>query len=79
VNTTTELTTALAKAHATRGRFQLLDIRIEPGVLSPTLARFVKAVKRVSMPEQTGQSDNAVQIATEAIAIGPAQQTGASI
>jgi indolepyruvate decarboxylase len=79
VNTTTELTTALAKAHATRGRFQLLDIRIEPGVLSPTLARFVKAVKRVSMPEQTGRSDIAVQIATEAIAIGPAQQTGASI
>ncbi|MEY2687842.1 MAG: indolepyruvate/phenylpyruvate decarboxylase [Pseudomonadota bacterium] len=56
VNTTTELTAALAKAHATRGRFQLLDIRIEPGVLSPTLARFVKAVKRVSMPEQAAQA-----------------------
>ncbi len=46
-----ELVAALAKAHATRGRFQLLDIRIEPGVLSPTLSRFVNAVKRVSMPE----------------------------
>ncbi len=54
VNTTTELVAALAKAHATRGRFQLLDIRIEPGVLSPTLSRFVHAVKRVSMPDQAG-------------------------
>ena len=40
-----------ARAHATRGRFQLLDIRLEPGTLSPTLSRFVKAVKRLSMPE----------------------------
>jgi indolepyruvate decarboxylase len=51
VTTTAELAAALAKAHAARGRFQLLDIRIEPGVLSPTLSRFVNAVKRVSMPE----------------------------
>ena len=51
VATQGQLTAALAKAHATRGRFQLLDIRLEPGVLSPTLARFVKAVKRLSMPE----------------------------
>ncbi|MDP1901464.1 MAG: indolepyruvate/phenylpyruvate decarboxylase [Rubrivivax sp.] len=51
VNTRAELVAALALAHATRGRFQLLDIRLTPGVLSPTLARFVKAVKRLSMPE----------------------------
>ncbi len=51
VATRAELVAALEKAHATRGRFQLLDIRLAPGVLSPTLARFVKAVKRLSMPE----------------------------
>ena len=50
VSTVAELGSALARAHATRGRFQLLDIRLERGVLSPTLARFVKAVKRLSMP-----------------------------
>ncbi|MCU0919505.1 MAG: indolepyruvate/phenylpyruvate decarboxylase [Burkholderiaceae bacterium] len=50
VCTVAELGAALARAHATRGRFQLLDIRLERGVLSPTLARFVKAVKRLSMP-----------------------------
>jgi indolepyruvate decarboxylase len=50
VRTVAELGAALARAHATRGRFQLLDIRLERGVLSPTLARFVKAVKRLSMP-----------------------------
>lgn len=33
------------------GRFQLLDIHLAPGVLSPTLERFVKAVKRLSMPD----------------------------
>lgn len=41
---------ALERAFATRGRFQLLDIALEPGVLSPTLARFVGAVRRLSMP-----------------------------
>ena len=51
IGTRAELTAALARAHATRGRFQLLDIRLEPGGLSPTLARYVKAVKRLSMPE----------------------------
>ncbi|MDP1647021.1 MAG: indolepyruvate/phenylpyruvate decarboxylase [Rubrivivax sp.] len=51
VRTTAELAQALATAHATRGRFQLLDIRLAPGVLSPTLERFVKAVKRLSMPD----------------------------
>ena len=50
VRTRTELRAALARAHATRGRFQLLDIRLQPGAQSPTLARFVKAVRRLSMP-----------------------------
>ena len=34
-----------------RGRFQLLDLRLAPGVVSPTLTRFVSAVKRLSMPD----------------------------
>ena len=51
VHTTAELSAALAAAHATRGRFQLLDIQLQPGELSPTLQRFVQAVKRLSMPE----------------------------
>jgi indolepyruvate decarboxylase len=51
VNTRAELAAALQRAHATRGRFQLLDIRLAAGELSPTLARFVKAVKRLSLPE----------------------------
>jgi indolepyruvate decarboxylase len=50
VVTRAELVAALAHAHATRGRFQLLDIRLARGVLSPTLQRFVGAVKRLSMP-----------------------------
>ena len=50
VTTRGELTAALERAHATRGRFQLLDVRLAPGVLSPTLERFVKAVRRLSMP-----------------------------
>ncbi len=50
VATRGELVAALAQAHATRGRFQLIDIQIAPGVLSPSLERFVKAVKRLSMP-----------------------------
>ena len=51
VHTCAELQSALRLAHAKRGRFQLLDIRLAPGVLSPTLERFVKAVKRLSMPD----------------------------
>ncbi|MBN8508385.1 MAG: indolepyruvate/phenylpyruvate decarboxylase [Burkholderiales bacterium] len=50
VRTRAELQAALAQAHSTRGRFQLLDIRIPPGAQSPTLERFVAAVKRLSMP-----------------------------
>jgi indolepyruvate decarboxylase len=50
VRSVAELRAALDTAFATRGRFQLLDIALEPGVLSPTLARFVGAVRRLSMP-----------------------------
>ena len=50
VHTRAQLQAALARAHATRGRFQLLDIRLQPGAQSPTLVRFVKAVRRLSMP-----------------------------
>jgi indolepyruvate decarboxylase len=50
VRTRAELAAALASAHATRGRFQLLDVRLAPGVLSPTLARYVAAVRRLSIP-----------------------------
>jgi indolepyruvate decarboxylase len=48
VRTRADLESALAKAHATRGRFQLIDIRLAPGVRSPTLTRFVQAVRRLS-------------------------------
>ena len=51
VRTRDELTAALALAWQRRGRFQLLDIRLAPGVLSPTLTRFVQALKRLSMPD----------------------------
>jgi indolepyruvate decarboxylase len=50
VHTRAQLRAALARAHATRGRFQLLDVRLQPGQQSPTLARFVNAVRRLSMP-----------------------------
>ncbi|WIT10608.1 indolepyruvate/phenylpyruvate decarboxylase [Paucibacter sediminis] len=50
VHTVGQLVEALACAQAERGRFQLLDLRLAPGVLSPTLQRFVGAVKRLSMP-----------------------------
>jgi indolepyruvate decarboxylase len=48
VRTRGELERALARAWATRGRFQLIDVRIAPGARSPTLTRFVQAVKRLS-------------------------------
>jgi len=51
VRTRAELRSALQRAQSTRGRFQLLDIRLAPGAQSPTLERFVKAVKRLSMPD----------------------------
>jgi indolepyruvate decarboxylase len=46
VRTRRELAQALRQAAARRGRFQLLDIRIPPGVKSPVLARFAEAIKR---------------------------------
>jgi indolepyruvate decarboxylase len=48
VRTCGELEIALDRAWARRGRFQLIDIRIAPGARSPTLSRFVQAVKRLS-------------------------------
>jgi indolepyruvate decarboxylase len=48
VHTRAELEAALAQAHARRGRFQLIDIRLAPGARSPTLSRYVQAVKRLS-------------------------------
>jgi indolepyruvate decarboxylase len=48
VDTREQLADALARAHATRGRFQLIDVPLAPGACSPTLSRFVDAVKRLS-------------------------------
>lgn len=49
VRTRREFSEALAKAVATRGRFQLIEIMIPRGVLSTTLTRFVNAVKRLTV------------------------------
>ncbi len=49
VRTRRELRDALARAAATRGRFQLIDAMIPRGVLSPTLQRYVDGVKRLSV------------------------------
>jgi indolepyruvate decarboxylase len=48
VTTPAAFSAALEHAFATRGRFQLIEAMIEPGELSPTLARFVEGVRRVS-------------------------------
>lgn len=48
VRTCGELDGALTRAWAARGRFQLIDVRIAQGERSPTLSRFVEAVKRLS-------------------------------
>jgi indolepyruvate decarboxylase len=45
VRTRAELKSALVRAMANRGRFQLIDITIERGVRSETLSRFVNALK----------------------------------
>jgi indolepyruvate decarboxylase len=50
VHTRRELRDALDRAMATRGRFQLVEIMIPRGVLSPTLERFVAGVKRLTAP-----------------------------
>jgi indolepyruvate decarboxylase len=47
VQTRRELRDALARAASRRGRFQLIDALIPPGVLSSTLQRFVDGVKRM--------------------------------
>jgi indolepyruvate decarboxylase len=46
VVTRRELATALERAAATRGRFQLIEAVIQPGAVSPTLEGFVGALKR---------------------------------
>ncbi len=46
--TRAELADALARAVATRGRFQLIEAMIPPGELSATLKRYVAAVRRMS-------------------------------
>jgi indolepyruvate decarboxylase len=48
VETRADLHAAIELAHARRGRFQLIDVRLAPGARSPTLDRFVQAVKRLS-------------------------------
>jgi len=48
VSTRNELEQALEQAIATRGSFQLIEICIPRGVLSPTLERFVAGVKRLN-------------------------------
>jgi indolepyruvate decarboxylase len=48
VHTRRQLHDALRRAVATRGRFQLIDAVIARGVLSPTLQRFVGAIKRMN-------------------------------
>ncbi len=46
VTTRRELAAALARAHATRGRFQLIEVMIPPGAVSSALEGFVAALKR---------------------------------
>ncbi|MBK5207236.1 MAG: indolepyruvate/phenylpyruvate decarboxylase [Polaromonas sp.] len=48
VSTRSELQQALEQAITTRGCFQLIEICIPRGVLSPTLERFVAGVKRLN-------------------------------
>lgn len=48
VTTRRELAAAFAAATTERGRFQLIDVRLEKGAISDTLANFVAGVKRVS-------------------------------
>jgi indolepyruvate decarboxylase len=46
VRTRAELVSALARAYATRGRFQLIEVMLPRGQTSDTLARFVAGFKR---------------------------------
>ncbi len=54
VTTHRELVEALEKAWATRGRFQLIDIALERGVVSDTLDRFVGAFARAKAQSPKG-------------------------
>jgi indolepyruvate decarboxylase len=45
VRSRAELIAALARAHATRGRFQLIEVMLPRGQTSDTLARFVAGFK----------------------------------
>ena len=53
VNTRKDLQNALANAIATRGKFQLIEIMLDRGVLSSTLQRFAAGVKRLQKPAQS--------------------------
>ncbi|MDB3935868.1 indolepyruvate/phenylpyruvate decarboxylase [Granulosicoccus sp.] len=53
VNTRKDLQDALANAIATRGKFQLIEIMLDRGVLSSTLQRFAAGVKRLQKPAQS--------------------------
>jgi indolepyruvate decarboxylase len=56
VSTRAELVAALERAHATRGRFQLIDAVIPRGVLSRTLSRFVPGVRRLGAAGESSGS-----------------------
>ena len=48
VRTRRELRDALTAAQGQRGRFQLIEVMLPPGAISPTLARFVAGAKRLA-------------------------------
>ena len=50
VSTRAELGDALDDALGRRGRFELIEVMIPPGVVSDTLARFVEGVRRLQRP-----------------------------
>ncbi len=50
VRTRAELVAALARAHATRGRFQLIEVMLPRGQTSDTLARFIAGFKTAREP-----------------------------
>lgn len=54
VRTRAELKRALAAAHAERGRFRLIEVMLERGAISDTLARFVAAFRgrQILSPEE---------------------------
>ena len=56
VRTRAQLADALARAVATRGRFQLIEAMIPTGELSATLKRYVAGVKRVSAVDNAGRA-----------------------